>query len=81
VGAPAAPWSAVDEVVAASPGGEQCLVLTLTDGRLTRLPMAALAADPDAIALDVRRRVRDAHTSPDPAPDQAPEAGPGDRPA
>ena len=77
VGAPAAPWSAVDEVVAASPGGEQCLVLTLTDGRLTRLPMVALAADPDDVALDVRRRVRDAHTSPDPAPDPAP----GDPPA
>ena len=77
VGAPAAPWSAVDEVVAATPGGEQCLVLTLTDGRLTRLPMAALAADPDAVALDVRRRVRDAHTSPEPAPD----AAPGDHPA
>jgi hypothetical protein len=42
-------------------------VLTLTDGRITRLPMAALAADPDAVALDVRRRVRDAHTPPDPA--------------
>ena len=37
-------------------------MLTLTDGRLTRLPMAALAADPDAVARDVRRRVRDAHT-------------------
>ena len=77
VGAPAAPWTAVDEVVAATPGGEQCLVLTLTDGRSTRLPMAALAADPDAVALDVRRRVRDAHTSPDPTPD----AAPGDHPA
>jgi hypothetical protein len=77
VGAPAAPWSAVDEVVAASPGGEPCLVLTLSDGRLTRLPMAALAADPDAVALDVRRRVRDAHTP----PDAAAEVGPGEGPA
>ncbi len=72
VGAPTAPWSDVEEVVAASPGGEPCLVLTLTDGRLTRLPMAALAADPDAVALDVRRRVRDAHTSPDLSPDDHP---------
>ena len=77
VGAAAAPWTIVDEVVAASPGGERCLVLTLTDGRSTRLPMAALAADPDAVALDVRRRVRDAHTSLDPAPD----GRPGDHPA
>ena len=77
VGVAAAPWAAVHEVVAASPGGEQCLVLTLTDGRLTRLPMAALAADPDAVARDVRRRVRDAHTP----PDQTPEGTPGDGPA
>jgi hypothetical protein len=62
VGVPAAPWSGVDEAVAASPGGERCLVLRLTDGRLTRLPMAALAADPDTVAHDVRRRLRDAHT-------------------
>ena len=66
VGEASAPWSAVGEVLAASPGGQRCLVLTLTDGRTTRLPMAALAADPDTVARDVRRRVRDAHTSPDP---------------
>ncbi len=66
VGEASAPWSAVGEVLAASPAGEACLVLTLTDGRMTRLPMAALAADPDTVARDVRRRVRDAHTSPDP---------------
>jgi hypothetical protein len=69
VGVPAAPWSLVDEVVAASPAGERCLVLRLTDGRLTRLPMAALAADPDVVAHDVRRRLRDAHTSPEGWPD------------
>ena len=70
----------VDEAVAASPGGERCLVLRLTDGRLTRLPMAALAADPDAVALDVRRRLRDAHT-PDrePAPATRPDWVPGER--
>jgi len=77
VGAAAAPWSRVEEVVAASPGGERCLVLTLSDGRTTRLPMAALAADPDTVAVDVRRRVRDAHMSPDPDP----KAPPGDHPA
>lgn len=64
VGAASAPWSAVHDVAAASPGGEPCLVLRLTDGRMTRLPMAALAADPDAVAHDVRSRVRDAHLSP-----------------
>ncbi len=62
IGATAARWASVEEVVAASPGGQRCLVLRLTDGRQTRLPMAALAADPDAVAHDVQRRVRDAHT-------------------
>jgi hypothetical protein len=68
VGVPAASWSDVDEAVAASPDGEQCLVLRLTDGRLTRLPMATLAADPDVVARDVRRRLRDAHTPPEAGP-------------
>ena len=65
---------AVDEVVAASPGGEPCLVLGLPDGRATRLPMAALAADPDAFALDVRRRVRDAHSPGGATGSSAPES-------
>jgi hypothetical protein len=58
-----ASWSQVEEAVAASPRGEPCLVLRLVDGRMTRLPMAALAGDRDAFADDVRRRLRDAHTS------------------
>jgi hypothetical protein len=66
VGARAASWSEVDQVGAASPGGQPCLVLHLRDGRATRLPMAALAGDPDAFAHDVRRRVRDAHTPAEP---------------
>jgi hypothetical protein len=60
-----AAWSEVGEAVAASPGGEPCLLLHLADGRATRLPMAALAGDPDVVALDVRRRLRDAHSSGD----------------
>jgi hypothetical protein len=62
IGAAEAPWSQVAEVLAASPGGQPCLVLRLRDGRATRLPMAAIAADPDQVARDVRSRVRDAHT-------------------
>jgi hypothetical protein len=65
VGATSASWAEVSEVVAASPGGQPCLVLRLTDGRATRVPMAVLAADPDRVALDVRRRVRDAHSAGD----------------
>lgn len=67
VGAGGASWAEVEEVLAASPAGRPCLVLRLRDGRATRLPMAAIAADRDVFARDVRRRVRDAHT--DPAPD------------
>jgi hypothetical protein len=62
VGATAASWTQVDEVLAASPAGRPCLVLRLRDGRATRLPMAAIAGDRDVFALDVRSRVRDAHT-------------------
>jgi hypothetical protein len=61
VGTTSASWSEVAEVVAASPGGTPCLVIRLTDGRGTRLPMTALAGDPDVFARDVRRRVREAH--------------------
>jgi hypothetical protein len=64
IGVARAPWSQVDEAVAASPQGEPCLVLRLSDGRSTRLPAHALAGDPDALAHDVRRRLRDAHTFP-----------------
>jgi hypothetical protein len=69
VGTTSAAWTEVAEVVAASPGGTPCLVIRLTDGRGTRLPMTALADDPDAFARDVRRRVRDAHTPQTDAPD------------
>jgi hypothetical protein len=63
VGVTRASWSEVEGATAASPRGEPCLVLRLRGGRATRLPMAALAADRDVVAYDVRRRLRDAHTS------------------
>jgi hypothetical protein len=75
VGTAAASWREVTEVVAASPGGQPCLELNLRDGHTTRLPMAALAGDPDDFARDVRRRVRDAHT-PTPAENTDPTASP-----
>jgi hypothetical protein len=65
VGVASASWLQVDEAVAATPGGQRCLVLRLVDGRTTRLPMAALAADPDVVAHDVQLRLRDAHSSTD----------------
>ncbi|HEY3529845.1 MAG TPA: hypothetical protein VGK78_11910 [Nocardioides sp.] len=73
VGAPHAAWSQVEEVVAATLGGSPCLVLRLRDGRMTRLPMTAVAGDADAFAHDVRRRVRDAHTPGDPTVAERPD--------
>jgi len=70
VGATGAAWTDVVEAVATSPGGRPCLLLRLRDGRATRLPMAALAADPEAVARDVRRRLRDAHTGAGPEGDE-----------
>jgi hypothetical protein len=69
-GVKTAAWPSVTEAAAASPRGVDCLVLRLSDGRTTVLPVVALAADPDAFAHDVRRRLRDAHTS---DPDSAAE--------
>jgi hypothetical protein len=76
VGVARAPWSEVAEAVAASPRGEPCLVLQLVDGRSTRLPVAALAGDREAFARDVRRRLRDAHSSP--GAGDGPDDGPGE---
>lgn len=66
IGARGSAWADVAEVAAVSPGGTPCLVLRLRDGSATRLPMAALAGDPDDFALEVQRRLRDAHTPGDP---------------
>jgi hypothetical protein len=62
VGVTSARWDEVAEAVASSPEGRPYLVVRLSDGRSTRLPMAALAADREVVALDVQRRLRDAHT-------------------
>jgi hypothetical protein len=81
VGTNAASWSEVDKVVAGSPGGEPCLELHLRDGRTTRLPVAALAGDPDVFAREVRVRVRDSHSSAEPRPDTDPGSAAGRRTA
>ena len=72
VGTPAASWADVDEVVTASPADLDLLVVRLRNGTQTRLPMAALAADPDTFAHDVRTRLRDAHTPGGPPAEAAP---------
>lgn len=62
VGVMSAPWGQVVEAVAAGAQDRPYLVLRLSDGRDTRLPMSALAADRDTVAHDVRRRLSAAHT-------------------
>lgn len=69
-GVKGAGWPAVTEVVAASPRGIDCLVLRLDDGRTSVVPVVAVATDRDDFAREVRRRLRDAHTS---DPDSAAE--------
>jgi hypothetical protein len=53
-----ASWKDVEEVVAASPRGIDCLVLRLGDGRTTTIPVSAVAADRDDFARDVRDHAR-----------------------
>jgi hypothetical protein len=53
-GAREARWVAVEDAVAASPRGVDCLVLRLRDGRTTTIPVQVLAADRDEFARDVR---------------------------
>lgn len=53
-GVPAAAWAEVESAVAASPQGQDSVVLTLHDGRTTTIPAAAVAGDPDAFARDLR---------------------------
>lgn len=53
-GVAAAPWPDVEAVAASTTRGLDCLVLTLRDGRTTTIPVAAVAADKDDFARDVR---------------------------
>jgi hypothetical protein len=84
VGVTSARWDEVAEALASSAQGRPYLVVRLSDGRSTRLPMAALAADRDVVALDVRRRLRDAHTDPEGGPagnatDDPADSAPGEQ--
>lgn len=51
-------WKDVEEVVAASPRGIDCLVLRLRGGGTTTIPVAAVAADREDFARDVREHAR-----------------------
>lgn len=51
-------WSEVEDAVAASPRGIECLVLRLRDGRSTTIPVELLAGDRDDFARDVRAHLK-----------------------
>lgn len=57
-GVRAAGWTDVADAVTAAPGGIDCVVLRLKDGRTTSIPVAALDTDRDALVAEVRERLR-----------------------
>jgi hypothetical protein len=57
-GVHAAAWSEVADAVTAAPAGVDCVVLRLRDGRTTSIPVAAVAADRNALVAEVRERLR-----------------------
>jgi hypothetical protein len=57
-GVRAARWGDVAEVVAASPKGVDCVVLRLTDGRTTSIPVDAVAAPREEFVADLRSHLR-----------------------
>ena len=54
-------WPDVEDAVSANVSGATCLVLRLRDGGSTVIPVAALAADRDDFANDVRQRLARGH--------------------
>ena len=56
-GTKAAAWREVADAVAASPGGIDCVVLRLRDGRTTSIPVAAVAAEPDRFVSEIREHL------------------------
>ena len=57
-GVKAAGWTDVADAVTAAPGGIDCVVLRLKDGRTTSIPVSAVATDRDALVTEVRERLR-----------------------
>ena len=47
-------WNEVEDAVAATPQGFECVVLRLRDGRSTTIPVQLVAGDKDEFARDVR---------------------------
>lgn len=60
-GVTSARWKDVEDVVAASPRGIDCVVLRLRDGRSTTIPVAALAVDRDEFVRDLQAHLQRGH--------------------
>lgn len=56
-GVSSATWRDVTEAVAASPGGVDCVVLRLRDGRTTTLPVDAIAVDRATFVAEIREHL------------------------
>jgi hypothetical protein len=57
-GVTAASWREVTEAVTATPGGAPVVVLRLTGGRSTTIPVRALAADREDFVRDLREHLQ-----------------------
>jgi hypothetical protein len=57
-GVRAARWRDVEDAVAASPRGVDCVVLRLRDGRTTSIPVAAVDASREDFVEDLRAHLR-----------------------
>lgn len=57
-GVTAARWREVEEAVTATPGGVPVVVLRLTDGRTTTIPVQALAADREEFVRDLQQHLQ-----------------------
>lgn len=54
-------WADVEDVVATSPRGIDCVVLRRRDGRTTTIPLQVLAAEPAAFVQDLRDHLQRGH--------------------
>jgi hypothetical protein len=57
-GVRAAAWTDVADLAATEPGGIPCLVITLTDGGSTTIPVEVLEGDREQFVRDVREHLR-----------------------
>jgi hypothetical protein len=54
-------WKDVEDVVASTVAGEDCVVLRLRDGRTTTIPVRALATGADEFTRDLGRHLNTGH--------------------